>query len=145
VLDEVQIAPLRERSRGGSAPIARPYAQALVFRNGAGRAALALGLSALALCLMPGVGLVLAVFAVALGVVGVRRARRLEASNHRQAQLGVFIGSVAGVIAVAVSITVIVLYPQLRDFRHCLDNATTQTDYDTCTAQLRHALDARFR
>jgi hypothetical protein len=144
VPDEVQVAPLREPSRGGSDPLPRRYAQPVLLRNGAGRAALGLGLSALLLCLMPGVGLALAVGAVVLGSIGVRRAHRFEASNRRQAQLGLFTGAVACVVAVAVSIAVVVLWPQLRDYQRCVDNATTGTDQDTCTQQFRHAVDARF-
>jgi hypothetical protein len=143
--DDLQIAPLRERTRGGSAPIPRPYGEQPRLRNGAGRAAMALGLSALVLSLMPGVGLGLSAGAVVLGIVGVRRARRFEASNRRQAQLGLLTGSVAGAIAVAVSIAVVVLWPQLQDYQRCVNDATTDTDQETCTQQFRHAVDERFR
>ena len=144
VADEVQLAPMRERSPGGSAPLEREYGAPVVHRNGIGRAAMAFGLAALVLCLVPGLGLALSVLAFVLGVVGSRRARRLEATNPRQAQLGLFLGAVAGVVAVITSVAVIVLWPQLSEYRRCVQNATTDTDQQTCSQQFRHAVDRRF-
>ena len=135
---------MRGRSPGGSAPTERAYGMPVLHRNAVGRAAMVIGFAALLLCLMPGVGLVLSVVAVVLGIIGSRRARRFEAGNPRQAQLGLFLGAVAGLVAVLVSLAVIILWPQLRDYRHCVQNATTDNDQETCSQQFRHAVDKRF-
>jgi hypothetical protein len=144
VADELQVAPMRAPVPGGSAPSARPFGQPVVLRNGAGRAALVLGVTALLFSLMPGVGLALAAAAITLGVVGSRRARRLEASNGRQAHLGLFTGAVAGVLAVIVSVVVVLMWSELRDYQRCVSQATTTSDNESCTEQFRHAVDAKF-
>lgn len=144
--DELQLAPFREPSRGGSEPLRRPYGEPVVIRNGAGRGALVLGLGALLLSVVPLVGLALSAAAVVLGVIGVRRARRLEATNRGQAQFGVLAGSVAGVIAVLVTILMVVFWPQVQDYYRCVhDTATTSSDEEACSQQFRDAIDARLK
>ena len=144
--NELGLAPFREPSPGGSDPLRRPYGQPVVIRNGAGRGALVLGLGALLLCIVPLVGLVVSAAAIALGVVGVRRARRLEATNRGQAQFGVLAGSVAGLVSVLVTILIVVFWPQVQDYYRCVhDTATTTSDQEACSQQFRDAVDARLR
>lgn len=144
--DEIRLAPFREPSRGGSDPTQQPYGQPVVIRNAAGRASVALGLGALALSVVPLLGLALSAAAIALGVVGVRRARRLEATNRGQAQFGLLAGSVAGVVAVLVTVLMVVFWPQVQDYYRCLnETATTASDEERCSQQFRDAIDARFK
>lgn len=144
--DELELVPLREPSPGGSDPLRVPYGQPVVIRNGSGRAAMVLGIGALLLCVIPLVGLAVAAAAVTLGAIGMRRTRRLEATNRGQAQFGVLAGSVAGVVAVLVTIVMVVFWPQVRDYYRCVhDTATTTSDQQACTQQFRDAVDARLK
>jgi hypothetical protein len=113
-------------------------------RNGPGRAACYLGLCALLVSVMPGVGLVVSGIAVWLGIIGVRRAKRFEATNRGQAQFGLFAGSIAAVVAVATSVLVIIFWPQVSDLRRCYNDATTDSEQEQCTKDFQDAIDARL-
>lgn len=144
--EQSRLAPFREPSRGGTNPLPGPYGQPVVIRNGAGRASLVIGLGALVLSVVPLLGLALSAAAIRAGIVGLRRGRRLEATNPGQAQLGLLAGSIAGVIAVLVTVLMVVFWPQVQDYYRCVnETATTTSDQERCDQQFRDAIDARFK
>ncbi|NAZ85826.1 DUF4190 domain-containing protein [Kineococcus indalonis] len=70
-------------------------------RNGAGLASLILGVIGLLLCWLLGIGIVPGLIGLVLGIVGMRRARRGEATNRGVAIAGVVTSAIA-VVASAV-------------------------------------------
>lgn len=74
--------------------------------NGLGIAALVVGIAALVLSWFPFLGLVLGIVALVLGIVGLRKASRLQARNEGQAIAGVVMGSIATLIGMAVAVAI---------------------------------------
>ncbi|MFF2524645.1 DUF4190 domain-containing protein [Streptomyces liangshanensis] len=66
--------------------------------NGMGVAALVLGIVALVIGCIWGIGIILGILALIFGIVGRRRARRGEANNGGVALAGIILGSVATVL-----------------------------------------------
>lgn len=119
-----------------------PGAGAAGPRNGTGVGALVCGVLAVASILLfpPGM-LVFGIAAVVLGIMGVRRAKRGEATNKSQATAGL----VAGIVAVVVFGVVIVTFfvqnqEDLADFRECVEAAATQDQRDECQQRLESQL-----
>ena len=103
--------------------------------NGAGVAALVLGILALFASWIPIFGLVLPVLAVIFGVVGMRKVRRGEATNREMALAGVILGAIALVIsllATLIGAAVLFKTDEVRDFTDCLAEADTDADRANC-------------
>jgi hypothetical protein len=108
-----------------SAPVT-PYGNsAPVGRNGAGTAALVLGIIAVVLCWTVIGGIVLGILAVVFGFVGRGRVKRGEADNRRSTTAGIITGIVGivlagGLIALGFSI---LNSPAGKNLQQCLKNA----------------------
>ncbi len=103
-------------------------------RNGTGVAALVCGvLAVLSILLFPPGMLVFGIAAVVLGIMGVRRAKRGEATNKSQATVGLVAGIVAVVVFGVVTVTFFVQNQEnLAEFRECVEAAATQDQRDEC-------------
>jgi hypothetical protein len=76
-------------------------------RNGLGVAAMVLGIIATVLAIsfvLSMVGLVAGVLALVLGIVGLKRTKRGEAGNRKQALAGIWLGSIGTVVGVGMSV-----------------------------------------
>ncbi|WP_432488224.1 DUF4190 domain-containing protein [Kineococcus sp. SYSU DK018] len=96
-------------------------------RNGAGLASLILGIVGLLLCWLFGIGLLPGLIGLVLGVVGLRRAKRGEATNKGVAVAGI-VTSVLAVIAGAVFLALTIalgnfIADNSADLRACLEQA----------------------
>lgn len=78
-------------------------------RNGMGTAALVLGIIGLVLLCAYGVGIILAVIAIVLGVIGLRRVKKGVATNRGMALIGVVLGIVTLVVG-AIIMTLLVIW-----------------------------------
>ena|ERR1700757_3242029 len=88
-------------------------------KNGLGIAALAIGILAVLLCLLPvGLGIVLGICAVVMGSFARSRIRRGEANNNGVAVAGIVLGIVAIVVGVAVPAYFAISYEQCRSNAH---------------------------
>lgn len=123
---------------GQTGPATQPYF--LKPRNGAGVAALVLGLLGLVLTLLvllAPLGALLGLLAVVFGIVGISRARRGDATNRGQAVTGL----IAGILALALGVFLTVrigsyLQDHARDFDNlarCLNSAHTDQERTACT------------
>lgn len=79
-------------------------------RNGAGIAALILGILSILLSWLLGLGLVPGVIGLVLGVVGLRRARRGRATNRGTALVGVITSVVGIVLSLVVAVLLAVVF-----------------------------------
>ena len=113
-------------------------------RNGMGTAALILGIVALVLAI-PIVGLLPGVVAVVLGIIGVRRANRGEATNRGMAIGGIVTGALAVVLAVFILIAVGAFWSEnkdeINDLGDCLDQARSSQAEQRCEDRFRDQLD----
>jgi multisubunit Na+/H+ antiporter MnhB subunit len=118
-------------------PSTQPYL--LKPRNGAGVAALVLGLLGLVLALLvlpAPLGALLGLLAVIFGIVGISRASRGEATNRGQAVTGLITGILA--LALGVLLTVrIGSYLQdhatdFNNFARCMNAANTDQERTAC-------------
>ncbi|MFZ5852662.1 MAG: DUF4190 domain-containing protein, partial [Actinomycetota bacterium] len=101
-------------------------------RNGLGTAALVLGIVALLLAIVPVLnvlGLLLAITAGVLGILGRSRARRGQATNGGVALAGAFVGAVAALVAVAVLVALVVFGTRIKD---CANPQLTQAQQEQC-------------
>jgi multisubunit Na+/H+ antiporter MnhB subunit len=123
---------------GETGPATQPYF--FKPRNGAGVAALVLGLLGLVLALLvlpSPLGALLGLLAVILGIIGISRAGRGEATNRGQAVTGLITGLLA--LALGVLLTVrIGSYLQdhatdFNDLARCLNSANTNQERNACT------------
>jgi uncharacterized protein YacL len=106
-----------------------------------GTAALVLGILAIifAIVFFP-LGIVLAILAIVFAVIGIRRARRGEATNR-----GVAIGGlVTGVVGLVIGIIVLAFLASHREdfsnFQDCVNHAQTGAQRNHCVDQFRHDL-----
>lgn len=99
-------------------------------RNGLGIAALVLGLAGLlfAVLFFP-LGFVLAVVGIILGIIGMRRASRGEATNRGMALSGVILSIVALLISIALGAFVGYIFSETRD---CADPSLSETERQQC-------------
>jgi len=119
-------------------PATQPYL--LKPRNGAGVAALVLGLLGLVLALLvllAPLGALLGLLALIFGIMGISRAGRGDATNRGQAVTGLITGILA--LALGVFLTVRIggyLQDHASDFNHfarCLNSANTNQERTACT------------
>ena len=103
--------------------------------NGAGTAALAVGIIALLVSWIPFLGLILALVALVLGVVGLRKASRGQATNKNQAVAGVVTGGIALLIGVVVTAASIAFFDEFQNLTECLADAETTADEEECERQ----------
>lgn len=132
-------APRDRGVYGNEAVVERSTAYPVAARNGAGTAALVLGIIGLLLSPVL-VGGVLGVVAVVLAMVGLGRVNRREATNRGSAIAGV----VLGLVAIAVSLTVVVFAYKNRDnvnnLSDCLKGASTVTEQTACRDKFAKAV-----
>jgi hypothetical protein len=123
---------------GQTGPPTQPYL--LKPRNGAGVAALVLGLLGLVLALLvlpAPLGALLGLLAVIFGIIGISRAGRGDATNRGQAVTGLVCGLLA--LALGVLLTVRIgnyLQNHASDFNNlarCLNAANTGPERTACT------------
>jgi uncharacterized membrane protein HdeD (DUF308 family) len=126
--------PMPERAE----PPTQPYV--LKPRNGAGVAALVLGVLGLVLTLLvlsAPLGALLGLLAVILGITGIRRAGRGEATNRGQAVSGLITGILALALGVLLTIRIgAYLQDHRSDFSNlgrCLNSASTDQERTACT------------
>jgi Domain of unknown function (DUF4190) len=119
-----------------------------IRRNGAGTAALVIGVVALVLAVLiiffPLAGL-LGIVAAIFGAVGIGRANRGEADNKGHAVAGVVTGLIALAIAavLAVRLTTFIVDHQgdFRSFWSCITSAPTEAEQNECGRRLAQQLD----
>jgi hypothetical protein len=141
----------------GSAPsygsVPGPYAEGPPFaagsapaavgprRNGFGTASLVLGILGIILSILfAPVGIVLDILAIVFAALGIRRARRGEATNR-----GIAIGGlVTGIIGLIIGIIIVAFVATHRqaftDLQHCAQHASTDTQRSHCVQQFRNDL-----
>lgn len=105
--------------------------------NGVGIGALVVGIVSVVLCWLPFVGLTLAIVAVVLGIVGIRKASRGEATNKGMAIAGVVTGGFALFVGALFTIGTIALFnsDEFQDVFECLQNAETAEEQQACQEQ----------
>ena len=117
-------------------------------RNGAGTAALVIGVNALVLALLiifiP-IAAILAIIAVILGGIGMKRATRGEADNRGHAVAGLVTGLIALAFAVFMGIRIgTFINDHQGDFRRfwtCITSAPSDAEQNACGRALARALD----
>lgn len=90
-------------------PLPGTPADAAESRNGTGTAALVLGIIGLVLACAFGVGIIVAISAIVLGVIGLNNVKKGVASNRGSALAGTILG-IAGFVIGAVVVTFLVLF-----------------------------------
>jgi hypothetical protein len=109
---------------GGSSP-----------RNGIGIAAMVVGIVAIFLFWIPLLGLVLAIVALVLGIVGIRKASRGEATNKGMAIAGVVTGALALLGSIFITIVFFVAVDEFGSLFECLEQAQTIEEQESCQVQ----------
>jgi MFS family permease len=110
-------------------------------RNGLGTASLVLGILAIIFgFLFAPLGIVLGVLAIVFAVIGMRRAKRGEASNRGIAISGLVTGIVGLVIGVIIIAFLASHSQDFGNFRDCVRHAQTDTQRNHCVDQFRHNL-----
>ena len=119
-----------------------------VRRNGAGTAALVIGVNALvlaALIIFFPLAAILGIIAVIFGLVGMGRAKRGEADNRRHAVAGLVTGLLALALAVFMGIRIGTFINDhqgdFRSFWSCITSAPTEAEQKNCGRELSRALD----
>jgi drug/metabolite transporter (DMT)-like permease len=125
-------------------PSARPQRR----RNGAGTAALVLGVLGLVLAVLfifAPLGALLGLIAAVLGGLGIARANKGAADNRGQAVAGLLTGLAGLVIGVAITVSAGSFLARhatdLNSFGSCMDNAATAQARETCAQQFTDRLD----
>jgi len=97
--------------------------------------------------LFPPVGIIVGILAVVFGIIGVRRARRGEATNRGQALAGGITGGIGLVISVVllaiVGAFIFSHRSQIDQYTQCLRNAHTQHARDVCQTQFQNSVRGR--
>jgi NADH:ubiquinone oxidoreductase subunit 6 (subunit J) len=117
-------------------------------RNGAGTAALVIGVNALglaALVIFFPIAFIVGIIAAIFGMIGMGRAKRGEADNRSHAVAGLVTGLIAIVLAVVIGVRIgTFLNDHQGDFRRfwsCITSAPTEPEQDNCGRELGRALD----
>lgn len=114
---------------------ARPHTDTEVKRsNGPAIAALVLGIAALLLFWTVFGGIALGLAAVALGVVGARKARGGRAPHGKMSVIGAVLGAlglIASVVIVAIGASLLDS-SEFKDFNDCVEHAETQSAREAC-------------
>lgn len=118
------------------------------LRNGLGTAGLVVGiLSLVFMLLFPPIGIVLGILALVFGIIGVRRARRGEATNRGQAMAGWITGAIGLVISIVILAVVgefiSTHHQQINNLTRCLQNAHTSHARDVCQTQFQNSIRGR--
>jgi hypothetical protein len=116
-------------NQGGSSP-----------KNGIGIAAMVVGIVALVLCWIPFLGLVLAIVAVVLGIVGIRKASRGEATNKGMAIAGVATGGLALLVGAFFTIATIAIFDDIGSLVECVEQAETAEEEQACNDRFERDL-----
>src|ERR671914_82746 len=114
-----------------------------VRRNGAGTAALVIGVNALvlaALVIFFPIAFILGIVAAIFGMVGMGRAKRGEADNRGHAVAGLVTGLIAIVLAVVIGVRIGTFINDhqgdFRSFWSCITSAPTEAEQETCGREL---------
>jgi len=117
-------------------------------RNGAGTAALVIGVNALvlaALVIFFPIAFILGIIAAIFGMVGMGRAKRGEADNRGHAVAGLVTGLIAIVLAVVIAVRIGTFINDhqgdFRSFWSCITSAPTDAEQENCGRELGRALD----
>ena len=118
-------------------------------RNGAGTAALVVGVVALVLAVLiiffP-IAAILGIIAAVLGGIGVARANRGEADNRGHAMAGLVTGLIAVVLAVVIGVRIGTFVNDHSGdfcaFGRCMTSAPTEDEQNDCGAELARRLDS---
>ncbi|MBW3641898.1 MAG: DUF4190 domain-containing protein [Actinobacteria bacterium] len=102
--------------------------------NGMGVAALVLGIIALLISWIPILGAALAVLALIFGILGLKKARRGQATNQGMAVAGIVLGGIALAIGLLVTIAGVALFnsDEFRNLTDCLADADTAAETANC-------------
>jgi uncharacterized membrane protein HdeD (DUF308 family) len=125
-----------------------PPPQAVRRRNGAGTAALVVGIVSLVLAVLVIFALLaipLGIIAAILGGIGMSRASKGQADNRGQALTGLITGVLSIVVAVAIGISFVGLIVEnrsdLRKFGTCMNDSDNDTDRARCFRELGDRLE----
>lgn len=102
--------------------------------NGVGIAALVVGIVSLFVWWIPFLGLVVAVVAVVLGIVGIRKASRGAASNKGMAIAGLVTGALGLVASLIITIFFVGIFSSdsFQNILECTQNAQTVEEQRAC-------------
>ncbi len=105
--------------------------------NGVGIAALVVGIVALLISWIPFLGLLLAIVALVLGIIGIRKASRGQATNKGMAITGVVTGGLALLIGAFFTIGTIALFSseEFQNIFECTQQAQTVEEQQACQEQ----------
>jgi uncharacterized protein HemX len=117
-------------------------------RNGAGTAALVIGVVSLVLAILlifAPLALLLGVIAIIFGIVGISRASRGDADNRPHAVAGLVTGILGVVLALIIGIGFVALFADhqqdLRRFGTCMSAADNDEDRASCVRRLGERLE----
>jgi heme/copper-type cytochrome/quinol oxidase subunit 2 len=100
--------------------------------------------SLLFMIFLPPVGVVVGILGLIFGIIGVRRARRGEATNRSQALAGAITGGIGLVVSIVI-VTILGVFVfthqnQFNQYTRCLQNAHTQHARDVCSQEFRNSI-----
>lgn len=107
--------------------------------NGLGTGALVCGIIGLVLSFVIIGGLVGAV-AVILGVMGLGKVKRQEATNRGAAIAGIVTGGLAVLVAGLILVVAVVLSDEIGTYTECVEQATTQAEIDQCATEFEDSI-----
>ena len=117
-------------------------------RNGAGTAALVIGVVSLVLAVLvifAALSLLLGIIAIIYGIIGMSRARRGEADNRPHAVAGLVTGVLSVVLALIIGIGFVRFITDhqqdLRRFGTCMSSADNDSERASCVQRLGEQLD----
>jgi hypothetical protein len=87
------------------------------------------------------VGGPLGIVAVVLGIIGVRRVGRGEATNRGMAITGIVTGAIAVAVAAAAIALIISSADEIEDLGDCLEDANTEQERDDCANRFEDELE----
>ena len=113
-------------------------------RNGIGTAALVFGVLGFLLAIVV-VGGLLGIVAIVLGIIGLSRVRRGEATNRGSAIAGIALGVIAvaltGILIIASATFISDNKEEFDNLNDCLDKATSDQDRQDCTNEFRDQIE----
>ncbi|HYI61385.1 MAG TPA: DUF4190 domain-containing protein, partial [Acidimicrobiales bacterium] len=87
------------------------------------------------------IGGVLGLVAIILGIVGLVRVRRGQATNSGMAIAGIVTGALAILIAVVVGVFLADNADEIEDLGDCLEDANTEQERDDCANRFEDEVD----
>jgi Domain of unknown function (DUF4190) len=97
-----------------------------------GTAALVLGIVGLLGAFVIGLGAPFAIAGIVLGIIGLQKVKRGEATNRGQAIGGIVTGAVGVAIAVLWVVLIVAASDEIEDLDECIDQADTQAEEEDC-------------